>query len=85
MQDQELKAKAAADFGRAADQLVNSCRVLEQYGLPDEPTEALLQSLEAVTQAVHRMVPPPNRIQIEPADAATVACRVAARQEAAQE
>lgn len=85
MQDEELKASAAAEFSRAADQLVNSCRVLEQYGLPDEPAEALLLTLEAVTQAVHRLVPPPNRIQIEPADAATVACRVAARQAAAAE
>ena len=74
------KARAARAFSQAADALVDACRQLEQCGIQDEPVEQLLQALESVTHKVHQMVPPPQRVQMEPADAASMGCRIAAQQ-----
>lgn len=76
----QFRAGAARRFSLAADALVDACSALEQCGIDDEPVEQLLQALEAVTHRVHRMVPPPQRIQTEPADQAILACRIAAQQ-----
>jgi hypothetical protein len=80
--DQTLTAEAAHRFSQAADALTDACRMLEQCGIEDEPVERLLQALEAVTHRVHRMHPPEERLQIEPADQAVPGCRIAAAQEA---
>lgn len=82
--DQHLVREAARSFGKAADQLVDACRLLEQYGMDDQPVERLLQALEEVTHQVHRMHPPEERVQFEPADLAVPPCRVAAQEEAAE-
>ncbi len=74
----EMRAEAARHFSQAADQLVDACRKLEQLGMDDPPIEGLLQALERVTQRVHQMHPPEDRIQIEPADMAIPGCRIAA-------
>jgi hypothetical protein len=78
--DQNLAAEAAHRFSNAADAMTDACRMLEQCGIQDEPVERLLQALEEVTHRVHRMHPPEERLQIEPADAAIAACRIAAQQ-----
>lgn len=77
--DQTRTADAAHRFSQAADAMVDACRMLEQCGIEDEPVERLLQAMEAVTQRVHRMHPPEERVQIEPADVATPGCRIAAQ------
>ena len=81
MDDHNFRSQAARRFSESADALVNACRLLEQCGIKDEPVEQLLQALERVTQQVHRMHPPEERIQFEPADSAIPACRIAAHQE----
>jgi hypothetical protein len=83
--EESQKERAARHFSQAADALVNACRELEQCGIQDEPVEQLLQALEGVTRNVHEMVPPPERVQIEPADVATMGCRIAAQQENGQQ
>lgn len=77
--DDNLKARAAERFSGAADALVDACRMLEQCGIDDRPLEQLLQALETVTQHVHRIHPPRERlIPDEPADMAIPGCRIAA-------
>ncbi|MDF2627425.1 MAG: hypothetical protein K0R39_1256 [Symbiobacteriaceae bacterium] len=60
--DENLTAQAARQFSAAADALVDACRSLESCGIEDEPVERLLQALEAVTQRVHHMHPPEERV-----------------------
>ncbi|MGE5674098.1 MAG: hypothetical protein ACM3XM_09430 [Mycobacterium leprae] len=76
--DESFAAAAAHQFSQAADALVDACRKLEQCGLADEPIEGLLQALEVVTHQVHQFHTPDERLQVEPADSATSACRMAA-------
>jgi hypothetical protein len=75
---EEMHKQAARQFSQAADSLVEACRRLEQCGLQDPPIERLLQALEDVTQQVHQMHPPEERVQTEPADQAIPGCRIAA-------
>jgi len=75
--DQTLRADAARRFSQSADSLAESCRILEQMGLEANLTDDLFQSLERVTQRVHQMHPPEDRVQWEPDDAAVSACRIA--------
>lgn len=82
--EENQKERAARHFSHAADALVDACRQLEQCGMEDEPVERLLQALETVTHKVHQMVPPPERVQIESADIATMGCRIAAQQAPAE-
>lgn len=74
----ELRAEAARRFSQAADALVDACRRLEECGVADPPIERLLQALEDVTNRVHQLHPPQERVQIEPADQAIPGCRIAA-------
>lgn len=78
--DEHLAAQVVHQFSAAADSLVDACRQLEEMGIPDEPVELLLMSLDVVTQEVHRLYPPDEEVKMEPADlAAPPPCRVAAR------
>ncbi len=77
--EKQLRAEAAQKFGEAADAMVEAVRLLESCGLDDEPIEQMLQALEAVTHKVHQMVPPPERVQTEPADQVVPACRIGAK------
>jgi cation transport regulator ChaC len=72
--EETLTARAARQFGDAADALVDGCRMLEQCGIDDEPVERLLLALEDVTRIVHQMHPPEARLQTEPADIARPGC-----------
>lgn len=74
--DENLTAQAARRFSAAADDLVDACRMLESCGIDDEPVELLLQALEAVTQKVHQLHPPEERVQFEPADLARPGCHI---------
>ncbi len=78
---EDRRRTAAREFSQSADHMIAACRMLEQEGIPDPPVEQFLRSLEALTQAVHRLQPPEQRLQTEPADLAGPApCHVAARQ-----
>jgi hypothetical protein len=79
--DENLTAQAARRFSAAADDLVGACRLLESCGIEDEPVERLLQALEAVTQRVHQMHPPEERVQFEPADLARPGCHIPFQQD----
>lgn len=74
--DKELAAEAARLFSQAADDLVDACRLLEICGVADEPVERLLLALEDVTQQVHRLHPPDDRMALEPADLARPGCNL---------
>lgn len=81
----DRRAEAARRFARAADEMEAAVRMLQEEGLPPEPAGTFLQSLSALTEAVHRLVPPGDRLQAEPADLAGPApCHVAAQERAAQ-
>ena len=73
---EKLTAQAARQFSDAADAMVNACRLLESCGIDDKPVERLLQALEDVTQQVHQLHPPEDRLQIEPADLARPGCNL---------